>query len=103
MSPPERGAAGAGVRPAVGVAAWADAAARAGRARRPRPTPTVEVNWRRDNVCMPPSLGSARRGGNAAARLAGLVDALESFHGRQAVPPPRGPFELVLWENVAYL
>jgi endonuclease-3 len=35
--------------------------------------------------------------------LARRLDALEKRYGRQAPPPTRDPFGLVLWENVAYL
>jgi endonuclease III len=35
--------------------------------------------------------------------LARRLDALEKKYGRQAPPPARDAFELVLWENVAYL
>jgi endonuclease III len=35
--------------------------------------------------------------------LAKRLDALERLHGPQKPPPASGPFELVLWENVAYL
>ncbi len=36
-------------------------------------------------------------------RLARALDDLEALHGAQRGPPARGPLELVLWENVAYL
>ena len=32
-----------------------------------------------------------------------LIDALEALYGAPEPPPTRDPFELVLWENVAYL
>jgi endonuclease-3 len=32
-----------------------------------------------------------------------LISALARLHGEPAVPPARGPFELVLWENACYL
>lgn len=35
--------------------------------------------------------------------LARRLDRLERLHGPQKPPPASGPFELVLWENVAYL
>jgi endonuclease III len=35
--------------------------------------------------------------------LARRIDALEKRHGRPTPPRTRDPFELVLWENVAYL
>lgn len=36
-------------------------------------------------------------------KLAGLLDRLEKQYGVQRPPPPKTAFELVLWENVAYL
>jgi endonuclease-3 len=38
-----------------------------------------------------------------APRLTAILDALEARHGRQEGPRTRDAFELVLWENVAYL
>jgi endonuclease-3 len=35
--------------------------------------------------------------------LARRLDALQAFYGRPEPPATRDPFELVLWENVAYL
>jgi endonuclease-3 len=35
--------------------------------------------------------------------LQAAVDALRGYYGRPAPPPSTDPFELVLWENVAYL
>lgn len=35
--------------------------------------------------------------------LASILDALERYYGPVAPPPAQGPFELILWENVAYL
>lgn len=35
--------------------------------------------------------------------LPSILAALESQHGPVRPPPPRGPFEMILWENVAYL
>jgi endonuclease III len=40
---------------------------------------------------------------NKPARLERQLDALEVHYGSITSPPARGPFELVLWENVAYL
>jgi endonuclease III len=45
---------------------------------------------------------SARRPAKRSA-LAKALDRLERLHGPQRPPPASGPFELVLWENVAYL
>jgi endonuclease III len=39
----------------------------------------------------------------AKSALARSLDWLERLHGPQETPPASGPFELVLWENVAYL
>ena len=36
-------------------------------------------------------------------QLAGALDDLEKHYGRPDAPPSRDPFELILWENVAYL
>jgi endonuclease-3 len=38
-----------------------------------------------------------------AAALARILDSLEALYGPPQPPEPRDPFELVLWENVAYL
>ncbi len=38
-----------------------------------------------------------------AGSLRKIVRKLERFYGAPAPPPARDPFELVLWENVAYL
>lgn len=35
--------------------------------------------------------------------LGKIVAALEQLYGRPTPPPARGPFEMILWENVAYL
>src|SRR5215471_3726448 len=35
--------------------------------------------------------------------LTKLLAVLEKHHGRPGLPPPRGPFEYVLWENACYL
>jgi endonuclease III len=35
--------------------------------------------------------------------LVDAVTALERFHGRPKAPPTQDPFELILWENAAYL
>ena len=32
-----------------------------------------------------------------------LIAKLEKVHGQPALPPARGPFELVMWENACYL
>jgi endonuclease-3 len=45
---------------------------------------------------------SARRPSKRSA-LAKALDRLERLHGPQKSLPASGPFELVLWENVAYL
>jgi endonuclease III len=45
---------------------------------------------------------SGRRPSKKSA-LGKVLDRLERLHGREAPPPASGPFELVLWENVAYL
>jgi NAD(P)-dependent dehydrogenase (short-subunit alcohol dehydrogenase family) len=37
------------------------------------------------------------------AHLQSILDTLERRYGSVAPPPPRGVFELILWENVAYL
>lgn len=39
----------------------------------------------------------------AALRLPQYVDALHTRHGAPPAPFPSAPFELILWENVAYL
>lgn len=39
----------------------------------------------------------------AKTRLSAVLDRLEKAYGRPSPIPPRGPFEHVLWENVAYL
>lgn len=39
----------------------------------------------------------------AKTRLAKLIGGLEGMYGRPTPVPAKGPFELVLWENVAYL
>ena len=35
--------------------------------------------------------------------LQSILDTLERKYGPLAPPPVRGPFEMILWENVAYL
>ena len=35
--------------------------------------------------------------------LGKLIDALKRHYGEPALPPAKGPFELVLWENACYL
>lgn len=40
---------------------------------------------------------------SATASLPGVVAALAAHHGRPAPPPTADPFELILFENVAYL
>lgn len=35
--------------------------------------------------------------------LASLLDSLKAHYGAPDVPPAKGPFELVLWENACYL
>ena len=32
-----------------------------------------------------------------------LIAKLKSYHGKPTVPPAKGPFELVMWENACYL
>src|SRR5215472_10559014 len=32
-----------------------------------------------------------------------LIDKLKKHYGEPALPPAKGPFELVLWENCCYL
>jgi endonuclease-3 len=39
----------------------------------------------------------------ADTRFAKLIAGLKRHYGNPALPPARGPFELVLWENAAYL
>jgi endonuclease-3 len=36
-------------------------------------------------------------------QLAEALDRLEALYGKQLAPPTTDPFELILWENVAYL
>jgi len=36
-------------------------------------------------------------------KLPRMIDALARAHGEPARPPVTGPFEMILWENVAYL
>lgn len=55
--------------------------------------------------------GSARAQGAAVLKamgrrpveIPGLIDALRAHYGAPAPPPTTDPFELILWENVAYL
>ena len=35
--------------------------------------------------------------------LQSVLDAFERHYGPVAPPPVRGPFEMILWENIAYL
>jgi endonuclease-3 len=39
----------------------------------------------------------------ADSRFANLIAALKRQYGSPTLPPAKGPFELVLWENAAYL
>lgn len=39
----------------------------------------------------------------AESRFANLIAGLKRNYGNPALPPAKGPFELVLWENAAYL
>ena len=40
---------------------------------------------------------------NADTNLEKLMERLRRYYGAPALPPARGPFELVLWENACYL
>jgi endonuclease-3 len=50
-------------------------------------------------------MARSRKGTPVAAppSLEEIASALEELHGAPAAPPTRDPFELVLWENAAYL
>jgi hypothetical protein len=41
--------------------------------------------------------------GRRPVAIPGLIDALRAHYGAPAPPPTTDPFELILWENVAYL
>src|SRR5215472_2086124 len=36
-------------------------------------------------------------------KFARVIEGLRNHYGEPEIPPARGPFELVLWENAAYL
>jgi endonuclease-3 len=37
------------------------------------------------------------------SKLSRVIQQLKKYYGRPDIPPARGPFELVLWENACYL
>ena len=48
-------------------------------------------------------MSAARKDLPPRGGLRSTIAALEKVHGRPKPPPPRNPFQWILWENVAYL
>lgn len=48
-------------------------------------------------------VGELQRGVRMKARLSEVLAVLRRQHGAPELPPARGPFELILWENACYL